>query len=246
MSAVPAWIAATTGQPGQAGHVNQLLGRHNTVLLYGGATQAGLTTGTAAYTSTANTWIAQQVTPTASAIGGLLLQINAVGGSPITPLTDPLAVALYEDSNGAPTGSPLAAAVVSSEQIYTAPYWVPVPLVVSGLTPGTAYQLVSSPAGDTAHYYAWQQATGTGASTSPDGETWTPTNTGLMHQVLDQSVTGPLTGVVEDGGTRVTQLGYDSSARLSTITETVVDQVGAAFTSTRTLAYSGGLLIGVS
>lgn len=247
MSAVPAWLAAAPGAPGLAGQVNQLLGRHTTTLLYGGVTQAGATTGTAVYTSTASTWIAQQVTPTASAIGGLLLQISAVGGSPTTPLIDPLTVALYADSNGAPTGDPLAAVVVSSESVYSSPYWVQVLLVADGLTPGTAYQLVTSPAGDAVHYYAWQQAAGaTGASTSPDGEAWTPAGYGLMVQVLDQSASGPLTAVVENGGTRVTQLGYDSAGRLATITETTVDQAGGTLTSTRTLAYASGLLIGVS
>lgn len=246
MSAIPAWLAATPGAPGLAGQVNQFLGRHDAVLLYGGATQAGSTTGTAAYISTAGTWLAQQITPTTAAIGGLLLQINAVGGSPITPLIDPLIVALYADADGAPTGDPLAAAAVSSESVYTAGFWVPVPLVAAGLIPGTAYQIVSSPAGGAVHYYAWQQAADTGASTSPDGETWTPTGTALMYQVLDQSVTGPLTGLVEDGGTRWTQLTYDSLGRLASITETTVDQAGGTLTSTRALTYSGGLLIGAS
>lgn len=247
MSAVPAWLAATAGQTGNAGAINENLGRHNSTLIYGGAQQDAQTTGGAAYASTAGTWLAQAFTPTTAAVGSLLLQISAVGGSPVLPLLAPLAVAIYADADGIPAGDPLATVQVGCDYVYSAPFWVPVPLAAAGLTPGTAYQIVIAPVGDGSHYYAWQQSDQpAGASTSPDGVTWTPAAYGLMYQVLDQSATGPLTGIVEDGGARWTQLTYNSAGQLTGIAEFTAGQAGAYLYSSRALTYSGGLLIGVA
>lgn len=242
MSPVPAWLAATAGQPGNAGPVGQFLGRHNAQLIYQGAQQDGQTTGSAVYASTSGTWLAQAFTPTGPAVGSLLLQISAVGGSPSRPLT----VAIYADADGLPTGDPLTSVQVGGEYVYGAPFWVTIPLAAVGLTPGTAYQIVTDPAGTSNNYYAWQQsAQPAGASTSPDGVTWTPAAYGLMYQVYDQSAAGPLTGIVEDDGARWTQFTYNAAGQISGIAEFTAGQAGYLYSS-RTLTYSGGLLIGVA
>ena len=247
MSAIPAWCAATAGQPGSAGAVNQVLGRHDATLIYGGAQQDGQTTGSSSYASTAGVWLAQAFTPTTAAAGSLLLQISAVGGSPVAPLIAPLTVAIYADADGAPVGDPLASVQIGCDYVYIAPFWVPVPLAATGLTPGTVYQLVTTPVGDSSHYYAWQQSNqAAGASTSPDGVTWTPAAYGLMYQVLDQSSTGPLTAIVEDDGARWTQLTYNAAGQIAGIAEHITGQAGGYLYSTRTLTYSGGLPTGVS
>ena len=246
MSAIPAWLAATTGQPGNAGAVDQFLGRHDTQLIYQGAQQDGQTTGGAVYSSTSGTWLAQAFTPTGPAVGSLLLQIGAVGGSPASTLIPPLTVSIYADADGLPTGDPLASVQVGSEYVYSAAFWVAIPLAAAALTPGTAYQIVTTPAGGAGHYYAWQQSTQpAGASTSPDGVTWTPAAYGLLYQVYDQSAAGPLTGIVEDDGARWTQFTYNTTGQLATITEFTAGQAGYLYSS-RTLTYSGGLLIGVA
>lgn len=246
MTITPAWIAATPGTPGMAGQVNQFLTGHNATFLYGGAVQSSQLTGSGTYVTTAGNWYAQQFTATTDNIGSVWLQINAVGGSPVNDLIDPFTVSVYaDDGTGTPTGDPLASATVSSIYIYSAPTWVPFPLTLTGLTPGTVYLIVTQPAGNGTHYYAWQQS-GSGAYTCTDGVLWEPAGYGLAYQVLDQSATGPLSMIVEDAGARWTQLTYDGSGRIATVTEYTTAQGGSSLLSSRTLAYSGGLLIGVS
>lgn len=242
-SVIPAYRSATVGAPATAGNVNQFLGAHGALFVYGpGAVQASQATASTAYTSTAGLYLTQQFTTGAAqtAIGQVRLQIDAVSGSPVLPLIPPLTVGVYADAAGLPSGSPLGQATVTTEYVYSAPYWVPIPLVVTGLTANTQYHLVTKPVGSGAHYYVWHHSNQTfGASTSTDGVTWTRQSYGLTYEVLDASGTGIYpTVVVEDGGARVTYLTYDTANRLTGVAEYTQGQSGSDYLySTRTVAY---------
>lgn len=248
MSAIPAWLAATAGHGAQAGQVNQFLGTHNSTWLYSGTQQSAQTTGAASYQSTQSQWLAQTLT-TGSAqtlIGLVGLQVSAFGGSPTSATIPALTVGLYASSSGMPTGSALATASIAEQVVYSSGFWLLVPLPVA-VTPSTVYQLVVSQAGTAGHYYLWQQSNQTsGASTSPDGVTWTAQTYGLMFQVFDQSVSGAPQFLYDDSGARTVQLSYATSGTLSSVTESVAAQDGSFTVTSRSLTYSSGYLIGVA
>jgi hypothetical protein len=249
--ATPSWLAATAGQRPLPGQINQLLTTHSSTWIYSGnALQASQTTGSGLYVSTASTFLAQVFITGASqtAIGQVSLQLSTVGGSPVTGTIPPLQVALYASASGLPTGSALASVTVAEQYVYGAPFWLPVPLTATGLTASTPYVLVVAAAGTGTAYYAWQRSTQTtGAATSPDGATWAAQAYGLMYEVYDTSgTTGAPLYLVDDGGARVTALAYNSLGQLASITESTVAQGGSTFYSRRALAYSSGILTGVS
>lgn len=253
MSQIPVYAAAVAGQPGNAGQVNQLLGAHTALVAYGtGTVQASQTTASTSYQSTSGQWLAQQFMTGASqtAIGQVRLQLSAVGGSPTSAAIPPLTLGLYADSGGLPTGSALAAATVNDEWVYSSGYWVTLPLMVAGLSPGTHYQLVVSSVGTSSHYYVWHQSNQiAGAATAPDGITWTSGAFGLVYQVYDNSGVGVLpTMLAGDGGQRWTQFTYNAQGLPVTITEFTAGQNGSSsyLYSSRSLTYNGGQLTGVN
>ncbi len=245
----PAWLGATAAYPSYAGQINQFLGGHASTWRYTGNTLiSAQATGTGVYETTASQYWAQSFTTGSSqtALGQLGLQVSTVGGSPITPTISPLQLSLYADIGG-PSGSPLATVSVGEPYVYSASFWVAVPLSATGLTSSTRYWMVTSPVGIGTAYYVWQKSNQpSGASLSTDGVTYTPQTFGLMYQVYDQSGSGQLTQFYEDNGARITLLTYDSQGRVSTITEYVTTQGGSVLTSARTLTYSGTYLTGVS
>lgn len=249
--AAPTWLAATAGYVSLPGQINQFLTTHTSVWTYSGSTlQSSQATGSSVYTSTDALYLAQLFTTGSSqtAIGQVLLQISTVGGSPITATISPLVVSLYASSAGQPTGSALVSTTLTEQYVYSAPFWMPVPLPITGLTASTPYHIVVSPAGTSTAYYVWQQSNQVGgANTAPDGVTWTSQAYGLMYQVYDQTGTlWPPISLVDDGGVRVTSFTYNGTSQLTGITESVVTQSGGSFYSTRAIAYSGQYPTGVS
>lgn len=249
MAITPAWQPAIAGMQGSAGHTNQFLVGHEATVSYGGTLQASSASGSGVYSSTQSQWLAQQfvTSPGQTTVGYVRLQISDIGGSPTLALIPSLTVELYADSLGLPTGPALASATVTGQYLYSQPFWATIPLGASGLTPGTPYQIVTSTAGTTGHYYVWQHSTTAGGSgTSPDGTTWTAATYGLMYQVYDQNggtSTVPLI-INEDTGTRVTSFTYASNqlATVSTYTTSSAGTVSYA----ASLTYTNGLLTGVS
>jgi YD repeat-containing protein len=241
----PNWQAATSGQPGLAAQVNQYLGAHGSQWIYQGARADAQAAGSGLYVSTAGQYLAQAFTAAGgqTVTGQVWLQISAVGGSPVIPLIAPLIVSLYASLPGAA----LVTVTVPEQYVYLAPFWLPVPLPAAGLTPGARYWVVTSPAGGVSAYYTWQESNQvSGASTSPDGITWTAQPYGMMYQVYDQSPAGPLTHLWEDSGSRWTAFGYDAAGRLTAITETTAAQAGGQLVSARALTYTDALVTGVS
>lgn len=244
----PAWLAANVSQPAYGGQINQFLLGHGATWLYTGTVQNSQTTGSAVFSTTASQYLAQQIVTGAAQteIGIVSLQMNTVGGSPSSATIPPLTLSLYNNSSNNPTGTALASVTVNEQYVYTAPFWVQFPLAVTGLSPSTAYQLVTSPVGNGTNYYTWQQTTQTsGASTSPDNVTWTSQNFGLMYQVFDQSVSGQIQYFYEDSGARWVQLSYNSG-QVSQIVEYTMGEGGTPLISTRTFTYSGSFLTGVN
>jgi hypothetical protein len=250
MSTVPAYLAATAGRSARAGQVNQFLGAHTSQFVYaGGTVQSSQATGAGVYSDTLTQWLTQRFTTGVSqtAIGSIQLQLSTIGGSPTLPLIAALQVGLYADSGGLPSGAALASATVSGTYVYSSPFWVTVPLVATGLSPGGPYHVVTAIAGTTGHYYAWQRSNqATGAASSPDGVTWTNQTYGLMYQVYDQSGTGLLQLISDDSGAHVTTFTYDSLNRISQVAEYTTAQDGTSIQSSGTLSYSNGLMTGVS
>lgn len=247
--AVPAWLAASPGQRALPGQINQFLGTHGSTWVYAGAQRAAQTTGSAAYSSTASTYLAQQFTTAVgqTTVGQVWLQLSAVGGSPVTATISPLTVGLYASSAGSPTGTAITSTALAEQQVYSAPFWLPVPLAATGLTASTVYQLVVSAAGSGSAYYAWQHSNQTsGASTSPTGSAWSSQPFGLMFQVFDQTPGGLIQFFYDDAGARTVQLGYNAQGLPTTLTESAIAQDGSVLYSTRTLTYSGGMLTGVA
>lgn len=251
MGANPTYLAAVAGRAANSGQINQFLGSHQTQFVYaGGAIQSQAAIGTSVYETTATQWYSQLFATTSSqtSIGAVNVQISTVGGSPTLQLIPPLVISLYADSAGQPTGSPLVTNTVSSSFVYSAPFWLTVPLPIIGLTPSTFYHITVQMVGSGTNYYVWQHSnTGSGASTSPDGVTWTGQSYGLMYQVLDTSGTGQLNYIYEDGGAQWSQLSYNSLGLLSQITQFTTGQtVAGNLQTTRTLTYTNGFLTGVS
>lgn len=249
--ATPSWLAASTGHRADAGAVTQFLGTHSAQWIYTdpGAVQAQQATGAAVYLSLQSGYVAQTITTgaTQTAIGQVALQFSAVGGSPLTATISPLTVSLYAASSGLPVGPALATAQLAEPYVYSAPFWLPVPLLATGLSPSSIYCLVATGAGSADAYYAWQHSDqSSGAATSPDGASWTAQPYGLMWQVYDTTASGRIASIVADDGARVITFTW-SGAALTGISEYTIAQDGSTLTSTRILAYAAnGLLTGVT
>lgn len=252
MTGVPTWLAAAPQAPGNAGMINQFHGYHNAVFLGAqGALQSNQSTGTGIFQATNTSWLATtfQMGLTQTTIGVVKLALATVGGSPTLPLIPPMTVSLYTDNLGAP-GTLVSSTTLNNEYVYTSSFWVSVPLAVTGLSSSANYWIVISTVGSASHYYTWQQSTqGIGASTSPDGVTWTSQSYGLMYQVYDftgSPTNGQPSFIVEDNGARWTLITYNSNSLPATIAEYTTGQNGTYVYQTRTLSYTQGLLTGIS
>lgn len=230
--------------------MSQLIGAHQATFLYsGGKIVSQQTTGSGVFQGSQNNWSSQTIVTTSSqtAIGSVNLQLNAVGGSPTLNLIPVITIGLYADGSGLPTGSAIVSTTVSNNYVYTAPFWVSIPLPATGLSPSTQYHIVINMVGSASHYYAWQQSNqNNGAATSPDGLVWTFQNFGMMYQVLDQTSTGNVTTIFEDNGARFITLTYNALNQVSSVSEFVTAQGGGYIQSSGTLAYTNGVLTGVS
>lgn len=245
MSVIPAYTAATAGQPGNAGAVNQLLGAHTSTILYAGVqTSAQTTAGTGNAPSYA-AWASQTFVTGSSqtTLGYVLLQESTVGST-----TTPMQVQLYADNGtGLPAGAALASTTAAFEYVAFAPHFVTFPLPAA-VTPSTTYHLVVPMVGTSSNYFGWGKSNQTsGAATSPDGVTWTAQSYGLLFEVFDQTPAGLVTCTYDDGGSRWTWSQYNTTNQVSEYCEYTAGQTaGAYLQSNRTFSYSGGQLTGVS
>lgn len=253
MAVTPTWLAATTGQPGSAGQVNQFLGSHASVVLYAAVQKAAQATAGATFTSTNGLFLAQSF---ATAVGQTTIGYVSV---PITTTTTTGAslatttLSLYANSAGAPTGSALVSTTLTAEYAFNASggtntVSVIYPLPATGLTASTTYWLVLASAGNVTNNYTWFRSNQTsGASTSPTGVTWTAQTYGFKYAIFDQTASGLQTATWEDSGARWTAQTYSGTGEITTLAEYTVGQTASGYLqSYRTLTYTGGLLTGVA
>lgn len=238
----PTWLAATAGQPAQAGQVNQFLGTHAVKYLYTGTSQASQGTAGAGAVNSNGTWVAQSFTTGAAqtAVGYVQLTL-AVTGTPA-----PVSVQLQSDTAGNPSGTVLASTLLPRDFLSgtASAQVIPLPATV---TSSTVYHIVIVAAGDVSNFYSWSKSNQvTGAHTSPDGVTWTAQAYGLLFNVFDQSSVAPLRSIYEDAGARWSALTYTAN-QLTGLEEYTAGQTATGYTaSARTLSYSGTYLTGVA
>ncbi|NUP47562.1 MAG: hypothetical protein HOW97_09665 [Catenulispora sp.] len=254
MATAPTWQAAVAGQPPRAAHVDQLLGPHATTVLYLGTQTDGQTTSAAGTVSTNGTWLAQQITTAAgqTAIGSVSLALTSTTttGASLAPTT----VSLYANAGGAPTGGPLISVTYTAEYAYQASSGgvsttrIRIPMPVSGLTPSTTYWLVAAAAGTAGNNYVWNKSNQVaGASTSPDGVTWTAQAYGLVYTVNDQTAAGNIRTTWADGGARWAMYTYNASGLVTGYFEYTAGQTAAGYVqSSRTFTYSGNALASIA
>lgn len=240
---VPTWLGATSGQPGQAGQVNQFLAAHAVTYVYTGVKTAAQTTAGAGGFTTATHWIAQSFATASgqTTIGWVSLALDLTG----TPA--PTTVSIQANSASAPSGTALVSSVLPKEFVTGSFAQVNIMLPVTGLTASATYWIVVNQAGDASDYFSWEYSNQTsGCSLSTNGTSWTAQSQGLLYQVYDQTAAGPLTGTWEDSGARWTGLSY-TSGLVTGLTEYTAGQTAAGYTAgKRTLSYSSGLLTGVA
>lgn len=246
MTAVPAWLGATAGQPTLAGSVNQFLGTHTSQYLYAGALQASQTTVGSISVNTVGQWLAQSFTTGASqtTVGYVTVPLRTAttSGSSLPPTT----LSIYANSGGAPTGSPLISVTVTAEYAFNASLSTLAiyPLPLTGLTASTEYWLVTPSAGTSGNHFNWYKSNQTsGASLSTNGTSWTAQTYGFLYAIYDQTASGLMTATWEDSGARWTVLTYNSLSQISTLAEYTVGQTTAGYTQgLRTLSYSNAQL----
>lgn len=253
MATTPIWLAATSGQQGNAGQVNQFLGTHASTILYAAVQTAAQTTAGSASTSTNGLYLAQSFTTAAgqTAIGYVTVPVTTTTTSGSSLATSTLS--LYANSSGAPTGSALVSTTLTAEYAHSASGGTPTvsvlyPLPITGLTAATTYWLVLAAAGGVSNSYTWYRSNQTsGASTSTTGTSWTAQTYGFLYKVFDQTASGLQVATRDDSGARWTATTYTALNQISTYAEYTAGQTSAGYLqSFRTFSYTSGLLTGVA
>src|SRR6185312_13320856 len=168
LMAAPAWIAATSGQPPRAAHVDQYLVSHAATYLYAGTQQGGQTTLGSGSAATNGLFLAQSFTAGSNFSLGRAVLYLALTGLPATTT-----VSIQTSTGSAPTGTALVSTTLPPAMVPASAATVSVPLPCS-LASGTAYWIVVAVAGDASDFYAWSKSNQvTGASTSTNGTSWT-------------------------------------------------------------------------
>lgn len=246
------FLAATTGQPPLAQHINQFLTTHPTQFIYTGAQQQFNTTAGATSTGTNNLWLAQkwntQVAQTTLGYVAIALSTTVTSGSVLPPTT----VSIYTDNAGVP-GTSLFSITVTAEYANLATGGTPtntliVPCPLTGLAAATNYWIVVTASTSAGGQYTWFRTTaGLGASTSPNGSTWTAQSYGFIFTIFDKTMAAPLVAVLEDGTQRWQVFRYNTNLEVSNRAEYTGGQTASGYNQGwRTLAYTNGLLQGVS
>lgn len=246
------WLGATngTGILPTAAQQAAFLGIHKQQLLYAGTQQAGQTTNGSTSTSTNGLWLAQSFTTggAQTAIGYVIVPVTTTttSGSSLSTTT----LALYANTAGAPSGSPLGSVTVTAEYANlasggTATKGLIYPLPVTGLAAATTYWLVLQSTASTGSYTWYRSNQASGASTSTNGTTWSAQTYGFVYQVFDQAASGQLTAIWEDSGARWQAFTYNAALNVSTLGQYTVAQNAGYVQGFRSLSWSSGSLTGV-
>lgn len=218
--ATPAWIGATSGQPQLAKQVNQFLGTHAVTFVYTGVSVASQTTAGSGGVNSNGLWIAQSFTTGSFTTVGRMAFNLVVTGGPV-----PTTLSLRANNAGAPASTALVSTVLPPGWGNAAAAYQTFPLPVTGLAASTTYWIVASAAGDVSNYYTYNKSNQvSGASTSPDGVTWTAQAYGFLYQIFDLSATPPLLHTWEDSNARITRIFPNANATPGALEEYNVSQ----------------------
>jgi|SRR6185437_6016001 hypothetical protein len=241
--ATPSWLGATATQLPLANQVNQFLGSHATTYVYTGTTVSQQTTAGTGSTTSNGLYIAQSFTTGSFTTVGRVAFNMTTTGSPA-----PTTFSLRTNSSGAPSSTVLVSTTIPPGWANSTPSYQSVPLPVTGLSASTTYWLVASAAGDASNYYSYFRSNQTsGASTSPDGVTWTAQAYGFLYEIFDLSAIYPLVHTWDDGNARITKVGFNGNNQPSFIEESTVAQGSNQFVySFRNINYSGTNLTSVT
>jgi hypothetical protein len=241
--ATPSWLAATTGQRPAAGQVNQFLGTHADTLVYTGASFSSQTTAGSSNIFSYQVYAAQSFTPSASqTLGRVALEI-AMDATP-----PPWTISIQTNSAGAPSGTVLASTTIPYDATSHTPGFISIPLPCS-LSASTQYWIVSNLVGTSGNNFKWLTSNQTsGASTSPDGITWTAQSYGLLYNCYNNSpLVPPLVHTYEDSGARWTTWSWNAASQPAALAEYTVGQTSTGYLySSRTFGYSGSSLTSVT
>lgn len=241
------WLAATTGQPPLAQQINQLLATHTFQNIYAG-TQKSSATGGSGSSSTNGLWLAQSFTTAVgqTTIGYGLIQVFPSPSTSSSTVLGPTTISIYTNVAGAP-GVPLVTTAVTVEYSNFSPLDTIFPLPVTGLSASTQYWIVIAAAGNSSFSYSWNKSSAvSGASTSPNGSTWTTQAYGFRYQIFDQSIVQPVVATWEDGGQRWTASYWsNNNSVIGSYGEYTAGQTVAGYTqSYRTFLHSSNLFSG--
>ena len=246
MATTPAWQAATSGQLPSSTQVNQLLGTHQIQYLYTGVQRAAQTTAGSGNVQTNGLYIAQSFSTSSvqTSANYVLLNMTTTGG--LTGVLPPTTISLHANNSGAPAAAALVTTTLTAEYVFYSPSNVSIPVPLTGVSPSTTYWLVMAASGDSSHHFNWNKSNQTsGASTSPDGTTWTAQSYGLLYQVYDQTLVPGGYNVVhitEDSGSAWSWLNYNANGTIANIAQYTPGQTSTATSyvqSYRTVSYSG-------
>jgi hypothetical protein len=249
----PTWQAPTSGSVALAAHGSQLLGTHGFQSLYTATQRAAVVTNGATVTTTASTFLAESFTTAVgqTTIGYVTVPVTASTSTGTTTSTTTLGV--FANSAGAPTGSAISSTTLTAEYAWNAAgsgsqnVLVTYPLPTTGLSASTQYWLVLGSTSSTGNYSWFRSAAASGASTSPDGTTWTAQAYGFRYAVFDQTVSGPLVSTWEDSGARWTVTTYRTNGEINTFAEYTAGQTASGYLQGfRTLSYTTNALTGVA
>lgn len=242
--ATPNWLGASSNSAPQANQVNQFLGTHASTVIYTGTSQGSSTTLAGSATNSNGLYIAQTFTPGSNQTIQRWILTLAVTGSP-----NPLIFSIQTNNAGAPSGTILTSTTIPAQFVAGSAGQLSVPTGAAALTSGTQYWFVFNAVGDVSNFYSVSRTTAaSGASTSPNGSTWTAQAYGLYYQRFDASVVTPIVHTYEDSGVRWTTLGVNATSRaLTSLNEYTVAQAANDYVSSvRTFTSTNGLLTSIT
>jgi hypothetical protein len=249
MATTPTWQAASSGSLPLTGQVNQLLGTHQSQILYPALRKANQSTAGAGNQQSNGTYIAQSFTTAVgqTTVGYVVLTISTTGG--LTGLLPPTALSLHANNAGAPALAALQTTTIASEYVATGPAASIFPLPVTGLTASTTYWLVLNASGDSTHHFNWSKSNQvSGCSTSANGTTWAAQAFGLLYEVWDQTISATTPILTwQDNGARWSSLTYNADNTVASIAEYTAGQTSTGYVqSYRNLAYTNKSLTAVT
>lgn len=241
--AFPTWLAATSGQLPLAQQPNALLVTHPSTILYVGTARDFHYTAIGSSAASTN-WNAQSFTTSVgqTTVGYVILDMTSTVGTAST--LAPLTVSLYTNNAGAP-GTAIVSTQLTSELVFNYPsHNILIPLPATGLTASSTYWIVTNAVGTVSNQFNWVKSDQvTGASTSPDGVTWTAQAYGLTYQIFDQVGGGAQIASWDDNGARWSWVGRDSLQRIQYLAEFTAGQTATGYIQgLRSFFYSNGLL----